>query len=362
MGLIVFLCFFLSGASGLLFEVLWTRELQLVFGSTTLAMSTVLSVFMGGLALGSLIGARLAGRVKRPLLAYALVEAGVGLYALILPLLLARYPALNSFLWKAVGDHFVLLSILRFAATALALIVPTTLMGATLPLLSQYVSKRHSGIVGASVQIGTLFAMNTTGAVVGTFVSGFWLLPRLGVSKTNLIGAGTNLTLAFLIIVGGALWDRRRASLERAASVRSDDATALSDVAAPAEPTDRLDAEPDEPDASVEAASEQPSSPLRRRLAVLSYAISGGTAMIYQVLWTRALAIIIGSSVYSFTLILLAFLIGLAAGAATLTKLLPRIRRPVLWLGGLHAVTLVAVGYSYLVFDRLPGLFLTVLL
>lgn len=316
---------------------------------------------MGGLALGSLIGARLAGRVKRPLLAYALVEAGVGLYALILPLLLARYPALNSFLWKAVGDHFVLLSILRFAATALALIVPTTLMGATLPLLSQYVSKRHSGIVGASVQIGTLFAMNTTGAVVGTFVSGFWLLPRLGVSKTNLIGAGTNLTLAFLIIVGGALWDRRRASLERAASVRSDDATALSDVAAPAEPTDRLDAEPDEPDASVEAASEQPSSPLRRRLAVLSYAISGGTAMIYQVLWTRALAIIIGSSVYSFTLILLAFLIGLAAGAATLTKLLPRIRRPVLWLGGLHAVTLVAVGYSYLVFDCLPGLFLTVL-
>ncbi len=107
-------------------------------------------MFMGGLALGSLIGARLAGRVKRPLLAYALVEAGVGLYALILPLLLARYPALNSFLWKAVGDHFVLLSILRFAATALALIVPTTLMGATLPLLSQYVSKRHSGIVGAA--------------------------------------------------------------------------------------------------------------------------------------------------------------------------------------------------------------------
>lgn len=305
---------------------------------------------MGGLALGSLIGARLAGKVKRPLIAYALVEAGVGLYALILPLLLARYPALNSFLWKAVGDHFVLLSILRFFATALALIVPTTLMGATLPLLSQYVSRRHSGIVGASVQIGTLFAMNTTGAVVGTFVSGFWLLPRLGVSKTNLIGAGTNLTLAVLIIVGSVLWNRRRASLDAADLVRSD-ADEVAD-----------EAHPDEADAaSMDVAAEQPSSPLRRRLAVLSYAISGGTAMIYQVLWTRALAIIIGSSVYSFTLILLAFLIGLAAGAAVLTKLLHRIRRPMLWLGVLHAVTLLAVGYSYLVFDRLPGLFLMIL-
>ena len=175
MDLLVFLCFLLSGGSGLLFEVLWTRELQLVFGSTTLAMSTVLSVFMGGLALGSLLGGRLAPTVKRPLLAYALVEAGVGLYALLLPVLLARYPALNGFLWRTVGDHFVLLSVLRFVATALALIVPTTLMGATLPLLSQYVAKRHAGILGASVQIGTLFAMNTTGAVVGTFVSGFWL-------------------------------------------------------------------------------------------------------------------------------------------------------------------------------------------
>ena len=295
---------------------------------------------MGGLALGSLLGGRLAPTVKRPLLAYALVEAGVGLYALLLPVLLARYPALNGFLWRTVGDHFVLLSVLRFVATALELIVPTTLMGATLPLLSQYVAKRHAGILGASVQIGTLFAMNTTGAVVGTFVSGFWLLPRLGVHRTNLIGAGTNLTLALLIIVGSILLKRRAAAQELMGTISSD---------APS-------------DDGEEQAALEVASPLRlRRLAVLSYAVSGGTAMIYQVLWTRALAIIIGSSVYSFTLILLAFLIGLAGGAAVVTRLLPRIARPVLWLGSLHALTLVAVGYSYLVFDRLPGIFLLIL-
>ena len=278
--------------------------------------------------------------MKRPLLAYALVEAGVGLYALLLPVLLSYYPALNGFLWRTVGDHFVLLSILRFVATALALIVPTTLMGATLPLLSQYVAKRHAGILGASVQIGTLFAMNTTGAVVGTFVSGFWLLPRLGVHRTNLIGAGTNLTLALLIVVGSFLLKRRAAAQELMGTISSDD----------------------ESDDGEDKAVSELASPLSlRRLAVLSYAVSGGTAMIYQVLWTRALAIIIGSSVYSFTLILLAFLIGLAGGAAVVTRLLPRIARPVLWLGALHALTLVAVGYSYLVFDRLPGIFLLIL-
>jgi spermidine synthase len=301
---------------------------------------------MGGLALGSLIGGKLAPKVKRPLFAYALVEAGVGLYALLLPLVLARYPALNGFLWRTVGDHFVLLSFLRFVATALVLIVPTTLMGATLPLLSQYVSQKHTGLVGTSVRIGTLFAMNTTGAVVGTFLSGFILLPRLGVTRTNLLGAGTNLTLATLILVGGFLWQRRQ---KAAADLASEPISSDSDG------DDKSNAD------EAQAASELP-SPLRlRRLAVLSYAISGATAMMYQVLWTRALAIIIGSSVYSFTLILLAFLIGLAAGAAVVTRLLPKIARPVLWLGSLHALTLLAVGYSYLMFDRLPGIFLSIL-
>lgn len=344
MEFLVFLCFLLSGGSGLLFEVLWTRELQLLFGSTTLAMSTVLSVFMGGLALGSLLGGKVAPKVKRPLVAYALVEACVGLYALLLPFFLARYPGLNALLWRTVGDHFVLLSFLRFLATALVLIVPTTLMGATLPLLSQYVAQKHAGIIGTSVQIGTLFAMNTTGAVVGTFLSGFVLLPRFGVVTTNLIGAGTNLSLAALILLGSAIFSARSASV-----------TEANDLTARAESETEAEEE-----ASAQAATLP--SPLRhRQLAVLSYAISGATAMVYQVLWTRALAIIIGSSVYSFTLILLAFLIGLAAGAALLTKLLPRISRPLLWLGSLHALTLVAVGYSYLMFDRLPGIFLAIL-
>src|SRR5436190_5297768 len=104
MGALALLCFFLSGVSGLVFEVVWTRELGLVFGSTTLAISTVLSVFMGGLALGSVIAGRFADRLRRPLLVYALVEAGVGLYGLAIPWALARYPSVNAAIYQSLGQ------------------------------------------------------------------------------------------------------------------------------------------------------------------------------------------------------------------------------------------------------------------
>ncbi|MFO0574317.1 MAG: fused MFS/spermidine synthase [Polyangia bacterium] len=356
MGLIVFLCFFLSGGSGLLFEVLWTRELGLVFGSTTLAMSTVLSVFMGGLALGSYLGGHLARRFtspRGPLRAYALVEAGVGAYALVVPLILSRYPALNAVLWRTVGDHYGVLSLLRFLATALLLLLPTTLMGATLPLLSQYVSLRRrlvdqtragrsEELIGATTQIGALFALNTFGAVLGTFLSGFMLLPRLGVTTTNYVGAAVNLTLATIILVV-----ERRITRELAAAP----AAAPDDSDEPA-PTQTPRAQHGEGERKRQ---------LNRKIAVASYAVSGATAMVYQVLWTRALAIVLGSSVYSFTLILLAFLIGLALGAAVMTRMLPGIRRPVLALGLVHALTLGTAIYSYLTLDQLPEVFLLIL-
>ena len=153
-------CFFLSGASGLMFEMVWTRGLTLVFGSTTLAISTVLTAFMGGLGLGSVLAGRISDRIRDPLRAYALAELGVGLYALALPWVLARYPALNAWLWASFGDaaatlppthtgwNYALLSTLRFLASAGLLLLPTTLMGATLPLLGRYLVSRPSEMGG----------------------------------------------------------------------------------------------------------------------------------------------------------------------------------------------------------------------
>ena len=101
---VILACFFLSGASGLILEMLWTRMLTLVFGSTTLAVSTVLTAFMGGLGLGSYLAGRIADRLRNPVRTYALTEAAIGVYALLVPLAMAFYPALNRWLWSAFGD------------------------------------------------------------------------------------------------------------------------------------------------------------------------------------------------------------------------------------------------------------------
>src|SRR5262245_66448231 len=106
MSALVRVCFFLSGASGLILELVWTRMLTLVFGSTTLAVSTVLTAFMGGLGLGSYLAGKVADRVRDPVRAYALAEAAIGAYALVVPWVIdAAYGGLNQWLWATFGDR-----------------------------------------------------------------------------------------------------------------------------------------------------------------------------------------------------------------------------------------------------------------
>jgi spermidine synthase len=325
--LLVLCCFFLTGASGLVFEQVWTRQLELVFGSTTLAISTVLSVFMGGLGLGSWLAGRYADRLKDRLKAYALAEAGVGAYALLVPLILRLYPALNAALYRLFGDHAVSLSLGRFLAAAMLLLLPTTLMGSTLVLLSRHFVGPDEKTTSIGATVGALYALNTMGAVFGTFAGGFVLLPNQGVLSTNYAAAGTNLTLATLVFL---LRNTR--------------------------PKQQLPPVPveEEPDLFVANHNE-------RQLALTAFGVSGATAMVTQVLWTRALAIVLGSSVYSFTLILLAFLVGLAGGAALVSRLTAQSRRPVEWLAAVHASVALTIGLSYLIMDKLPSAFLGLL-
>jgi spermidine synthase len=325
----VLTCFFLSGASSLALELVWTRELTLVFGSTALAMSTVLSVFMGGLGLGSLLAGRIADRISDRPRAYALCEGGIGLYAIMVPFFLRGYPGLNQALYQTLGDHPVGLSLGRFIAAALLLIVPTTMMGATLPVLARHFAGDGEAAgtrrrIGATV--GGLYALNTFGEVTGTFFGGFVLLPAIGVTATNYAAAGINLALAVLVLV------TRNRRPERDP-----------EPAAAAEPDDFI------------------ATPRDRRLALVAFGLSGAAAMVCQVLWTRALAIVIGSSVYSFTLILLAFLIGLGCGAALCARLLHRSRRPTAWLGLVHFAVAATIALSVRLMDRLPGAFLALL-
>ena len=329
---LVLACFFLSGASGLILEMVWTRGLTLVFGSTTLAISTVLATFMGGLGLGSFVAGRFADRLRDPVRAYAWAELGIGVYALLVPLALSAYPPLNRWLWAAFGDRYALLSLIRFAASAGLLLLPTTLMGATLPILARFLvaSPGELGRVGGN--LGTLYAVNLFGAVAGSFFAGFVFLPQFGVRTTNAIAAGFDIALAVTVLALRARLARGRApapSLEVAT-------TALPDKAAA-------------PPVRVSKAA--------LRLVLFGFLLSGFSAMLLQVLWTRALAVVLGSSVFSFTLILIAFLVGLGGGSAAFGRLADRDARPIFTLGCLHLGIVAAVGFSYLITDELPFVF-----
>ncbi|MCG5052392.1 MAG: fused MFS/spermidine synthase [Myxococcales bacterium] len=328
------ICFFLSGASGLVFELLWTRMLSLVFGSTTLAISTVLTAFMGGLGLGSYWAGRHADKLRDPVKAYALAEAGIGIWALFVPWVISHYTPLNQWLWATFGDHYGWLSLLRFAAAAALLLLPTTLMGATLPLLARVVVDRPGALREVGGNLGGLYALNLFGALAGSFFAGFVLMPTVGLAHTNRIAASVNLMLA----VGIWILQHR---------LHDDAPPDLDDWAA------TVDAESLAP--RRQAAGQI--SRAARRVVLVGFAASGATAMIVQVLWTRALAVLIGSSIYSFTLILLAFLAGLGAGSAWLGRWADRTALPVRSLGWVHLLTVLAMGSSYLLMDRLPFVF-----
>ncbi|MGH9967365.1 MAG: fused MFS/spermidine synthase [Pyrinomonadaceae bacterium] len=281
-------CFVLSGATGLIYEVLWARMLGLVFGATTLAVSTVLAAFMGGLALGSALAGRLASRVKRPVRVYGLLEIGIALYALAVPLLFSWVDNLYALIWQQLQPGFFAFSVWRFALSCLMLLVPTTLMGATLPVLSAALVRSPAF---KSTSVTRLYTCNLVGAICGTVAAGFFLLPILGVGATIYTAAAINILIGIVAIVA----DRTNAAAE-------------SDVS-----REYLDRESPEKEDQVESASSDDLTAVKFWLFCAF--ISGFVTISAQVAWTRVLTMIIGSSTYGFTIVVALFLIGLSSGA-----------------------------------------------
>lgn len=324
----VTICFFLSGAAALILQVLWTRMLGHVFGATTLAISTTLTAFMGGLALGSHIGGRITPKLKRPLLGFALLESSVGIYGLFVPFLLSLMPAVQRGIGLDLGTGVLGYAILRFAIVTLILIIPTTAMGATLPMLAEGIVTESEHMASKT---GRLYAANTFGAVAGAMLAGFVLIPELGIKTTVYLAAAIDLLVAAIVLV---LW-----RLGRGGSIltRSNRAETPDEILARLEP--------------VELVAVTPSA---QRVALFVFAVSGASAMCLEVLGTRTVGVVIGASTYSFTLILTTFLVGLAAGAAYMSRRVDRIADPIRVLAWVEVmVGTLALAGSMLV-DKLP--------
>ncbi|HMK66172.1 MAG TPA: fused MFS/spermidine synthase, partial [Thermodesulfobacteriota bacterium] len=284
---VVLLCFFLSGFSGLLYEVLWLRMLILIFGSTTLAVSTVLTSFMGGLALGSFLFGRLMDSRKRPLFYYGLLEGVIGLYALLIPWIFSLLIPAYRGLWEQFHPNFYSFTMMQFLLVSVVLVIPTTCMGATLPILSKWAVFQEKSL---GVTIGRLYALNTFGAVMGTALSGFFLLPHWGVYKTLGVAVFVNILVALIIF-----------ALNRS-------------YPAPGEPA----AAPKPLEEKKTAQTGSSTAVMPNWLIwsiIIGISLSGFISMIYEVAWSRTLSLLVDSSVYGFSIMLTTFLVGIALGS-----------------------------------------------
>jgi spermidine synthase len=279
--------FTFSGASGLIYEVLWTRRLTHIFGSTTLAVSTVLAAFMAGLAGGSVVLGRWADRNRsRALRAYGLLELAIALFGFLVPLLLRALEGVYVRLAPLLEASPTLFFVAQFLLAGAVIVVPCALMGGTLPVLARWLVGRETEIGG---RVGALYAANTLGACAGTAAATYLLLPNAGVRSSELVAVAINVA-AGLAALGLAGRTRVAAAAPQAAEGAP--------LPAPAG-----------------------ESHARARLLLAAIALSGFAAMVDEVTWSRLVGLVFGSSVYAFGLMLLLFLAGIAIGSALFTRL-----------------------------------------
>lgn len=324
-GMVFLLLFALSGAAALMYEIVWVRQLTHVLGASSYAVTIILASFMGGLGLGAWLFGSWSDRMDEKGLGrvYILLEIGIGAYGLFLPFLLDAAQAAYVSFFHVFQPSAPIFNGLRFVLAFLLLLVPTTLIGGTLPVLSRFIVRRREAI---SIKISHLYAVNTLGAILGTLLAGYVLLPGLGVGATTWMAVGLNLAVAVLF------WVTTR-------SLAGGDGSCFSMPVTSRPGEGRLG--------------------LFHRVLLAGFFLSGAAAMFYEVAWTRTLQMVLGTTTFAFTTMLATFLLGIALGSA----LYGRIRQHVS-SGALFVALQLVITFSVLstipLFEKLPFLFLTI--
>jgi spermidine synthase len=297
-----------SGFSALVYQILWLRLLGLVFGTTVHAASTVLAAFMAGLALGSFAAGRLSDRSATPIRWFGAAELLIGVTALSTPLALAALESVYQSVHAAMSGDVRLLTLVRFACSFAVLLVPTTLMGATVPLVLRAVVQRVDEL---GIRAAALYAANTGGALIGALTTGYYLVGTVGINASFRIAATVNVVIGLAAIAwrGG----QHRVSERPAPTVAGDGAPLL--------------------------------RPLDGRVVLAVFGISGFVALALEIIWFRALVLYLPATTYVFTIILAVVLGGIAVGSALATRALRHQRDWVARLAVLQiAIALAATG------------------
>jgi spermidine synthase len=336
----VLLLFFCSGATALIYEVVWSKYLALLFGSTIQAQTVVLAVFMGGLAVGNKLFSRRADTARHPLAIYGLIEIAIGIYALAFPLIHKIADALFSAAGSRLLDHGGWLLMLKGTLSVLLLAGPTILMGGTLPVLAAWLQRSTPD---AGRRSARFYSTNSLGAVCGAGLTGFLLVRWLGIPFTMGLAALVNLVI-------GSVALRLSSKMPSAIAVPADPVPADDP---PALPSERAVAAADPPPASPHqghADVSRTASPTAKRASARIFrwgcvlvAITGGVSMGLEVLASRCLCLIFGASLQVFSIVLMAFILGIGVGSAVIAS--PR-RKP--WPKEITTVTLLLCAAAFL--------------
>jgi len=305
--LLVYTCFFLSGAAGLIYEVVWSRQLGLFLGITSHATTAVITAYMLGLAAGSWWIGRRADSVRQPLRLYAWLEIGIGIFAASTPWLFKALQAGYAGWTGEIGVAGPTADAIRFVIALAAMLPPTFLMGGTLPLLVR-------GLLQESPQLGAitgrLYGINTLGAMVGTAIAGFWLLPWIGVTRSIMTGVAANLFVALLVLLFAAKPAKPAAAAAKAPTPKRKGGSRVPPSPATLSPAALTPA-------AVMPTAVTPTAlrPAQGFALLAGFAIAGFAALLTQLAWIRAMVLVVGGSVYAFTITLTSFLAGIGLGS-----------------------------------------------
>lgn len=319
---IISLLFFLSGIAGLIYEVVWAKQLSLFLGNTTQAHTLVLATFMGGLALGYRCFGKMGDRIESSLNLYGWMEMAIGVAGLLFVPLLAWLGAAYVSWAASFGLGSLIAAAFKFLLCVLLILVPTTLMGGTLPVLSRFVVRSISQVESG---VAWLYFFNSFGAVLGSLLAGFVLIPRLGLNLSIVVAAILNLSVGLIALSLRPL-ERGAQGEGMTRDLPSDEARAVYTT-------------------------------MQIRFAIWGIALSGAAALIYEIAWIRLLSLVFGSSTYSFSLMLAAFIAGIASGSFIVSRRWVLRFDPYLLFTLAELAIALSIVFTLPLYERLPFYF-----
>lgn len=290
----ILFAFALSNMSALIYQISWTKSLSYVFGTSVYAVGTVLACFMAGLALGSSVFGRKADKSPNPVRLFAYVEIALGVFAIFLIPVFAFLPQPYAFLHKAFEGNSIL-NFMLFALSFQVLIIPTSLIGGTFPIMNRIYARQIKTI---GEDVGVVYSVDTIFAAIGALSAGFVLLPIIGISRTVAFAAIIN-------ILAGLYLYKKSCEIDRIATVRVENGNMN-------ENRNRMNKDIDRTD----------------RIVFLSFFLSGFAALAIEVVWIRFLSLTLGTSIYAISIITASFLVGLSLGSFLISKYTDRIKHP----------------------------------